>query len=224
MTLARLLALDATLARASIAILYRDAIAVQRVLTGPYGLAEALPVAVAECLAEAGMMVRELDAIAVTIGPGSFTGLRASIALAQGLGFAAQIPVHGISFTETFTIQAADLGLQANRPLWIAMTARRGRIFLERDGCAESFADDAIPSPAGPIAVAGDQAVLVAARLAAAGHDILLTSLRYPEAEAVGRAARARVQAGFAPRIATPFYVDPPEAKLPGTRLRPAPV
>jgi tRNA threonylcarbamoyladenosine biosynthesis protein TsaB len=224
MVLARILALDAVLGRASVAVLDGDAVSAQRVIPGPHGVAEALPAAVAACLAEAGIAASQLDAIAVTIGPGSFTGLRASIALAEGLGSTARVPVHGMSLTETFMAQAASQALPPGRPLWIAITARRGRIFLERDGQVESLPDDALPRPEGPVAVAGDQAIPVTARLAAAGCDVLLTSLRYPDAAAVGLAARAKIEAGAAPRRAAPRYVDPPEAKLPGGGLRPAPV
>jgi hypothetical protein len=74
------------------------------------------------------------------------------------------------------------------------------------------------------VALAGDAANEVAARLAAAGADVLLTNARQIDPVWVARAALARQAAGLAPHPAQPVYVDPPEAKLPAGGLRPPPV
>ena len=75
-----------------------------------------------------------------------------------------------------------------------------------------------------PIALAGDAAPEVAARLAAAGHDVLLTNARLLDPVWVARAALSRQQAGLPPLPAQPIYVDPPEARQPAGGLRPEPV
>ncbi|HEX7390922.1 MAG TPA: tRNA (adenosine(37)-N6)-threonylcarbamoyltransferase complex dimerization subunit type 1 TsaB, partial [Acidiphilium sp.] len=146
-------------------------------------------------------------------------GLRAAIALAQGLGLAADVPVHGISLGEAFGAAFPAL----HRPLWIAVPARRGRLFLERDGHAEAFGDADIPAPDGPVALAGGRAGEVAAVLAARGHDVMLTDARTCPGVAIALAARQRVAAGLPVRDAVPLYVDPPEAKRPQAGLRPPP-
>ena len=216
---ARLLVLDAALRRAHVGVIAGEQVLAAREGAPETGLADLLPVWAADCLAESGVAASGLDGIAVTIGPGSFTGLRASLALAQGIGLAADIPVHGVTVGEAM---AAMLPGSA-RPLWVVTTARRGRLFLERDGVAAAFDDADLPAPDGPVALAGDRAADAAARLAARGHDVLLTDLRGCAIGGIAAALRQRLAAGLEPRPAHPLYVDPPEARLPAGGLRPPP-
>ncbi len=205
-----ILAIDAAGAQAGIAILSEDGSALARFSTaGRPGLIETLPVLLAEAVAG-----QTISLAAVTIGPGSFTGLRTSIALAQGFCAAAGIPLHGVTGAEAFA-QAFPL---LSRPLWTAVRARKNRIFLVRDGVAEAFADDDLPRPRHPVALAGDAANEVAAFIAAYGGDVLLTNARKIDPVWVGRAALLRQAAGLPPHEALPVYVDAPEAKLPVAR------
>jgi tRNA threonylcarbamoyl adenosine modification protein YeaZ len=213
-----MLAIDAALPRAGIAILGADgAVLARRFTEGRPGLIETLPVLLETCIAQAGIAV---DAVAVTTGPGSFTGLRTAIALAQGFAAAAGVPVWGVPVEEAF----AQAFPAPHRPLWTAIRARRGRIFLIRDGAAAGFADPDLPRTKTPVAVAGNAANEVAATLAAAGGDVILTNARMIDPIWVARAALARRAAGLAAHPAQPVYVDPPEAKLPAGGLRPEPV
>ncbi len=213
----RILAIDAALGRAGVAVV-EDGAAVEAVFVeGRPGLIETLPVAVRDVVARAGGAV---EAVAVTVGPGSFTGLRTAISLAQGFAAAAGVPVWGVGVDEAFA--QAFPGL--HRPLWVAVRARTDRIFLMRDGVAEAFADADLPRTRTPVAVAGNAANEVAAHLAASGGDVILTNARAIDPVWVAGAALARREGGLAPREALPVYVDAPEAKLPAGGLRPAPV
>jgi tRNA threonylcarbamoyl adenosine modification protein YeaZ len=211
------LAIDAAFSRAGVAVVV-DGVAVERrFYAGRPGLIETLPPLLRDCVAAAG---GGIEAVAVTIGPGSFAGLRTAISLAQGYAAAAGVPVWGVTVAEAL----AEAFPQLHRPLWVAIRARRGRIFLVRDGVAEGFADAELPRSKIPVAVAGDAANEVAAHLAAAGGDVILTNARAIDPVWVARAALARQAAGMAPHEAQPLYVDPAEAKLPAGGLRPAPV
>ncbi|NBB52950.1 tRNA (adenosine(37)-N6)-threonylcarbamoyltransferase complex dimerization subunit type 1 TsaB [Rhizobium sp. CRIBSB] len=72
-----------------------------------------------------------LDRIGVTIGPGSFTGLRVGMAFAQGLGAALDRPVVGVS-----TLDALAAGLEGSGPVAALIDARRGQVYARfwRDG------------------------------------------------------------------------------------------
>ncbi len=182
------------------------------------GLAATLP-ALIETLLHA--VDGRLELVAVSVGPGSFTGLRAGISVATGIGLALSVPVVGVTVTEAF--EAAALKLDG-RKLWVAIAARRGRVFLDMGDGAAAFATDALPMAAGRIAIAGDAANDVAAALAARGADVMLTDARLPQAKHVAMAGQERAAGRMSPLAALPIYVDAPEAKLPAAGLRAAPV
>ncbi len=214
-----LLAIDAAGPRAGIAILGADGVVLNRqVADAKAGLTETLPALLQSSLAAADDV--QIAAVAVTIGPGSFTGLRNAISIAQGYAAAAGAELLGITVAEAFAAAFPTL----HRPLWVAVRARKGRIFILRDGNAEAFSDAEIPRPGFAIALAGDAANEVAARLAANSHDVMLTNARLIDPVWVARAALARREAKLPAHAAQPIYVDPPEARQPAGGLRPHPV
>ncbi len=220
----RILALDGALARCAAAIVIDGQIAAVRQVLVDRGHAGLLPSLVEAVLVQSGLGVRELDAIAVTVGPGSFTGLRAALALAHGLGTGAGLPVVGVGIAEAMAEALPALG---GRQLWVAIDSRRGRIFLHRmghhGGAPEPTALDALPIPDTRVAIAGDAAIEVAARLAAMDCNVMLTDVRLPPIRQVALVAARRLAGDLPPLPAQPLYVDPPEAKLPAGGLRPAP-
>lgn len=217
----RVLAFDAALARCSAAVVVDGATIAERHLDTAQGHAAVLPVLVRDVLAAASVRVHELDLIAVTLGPGSFTGVRAGLALARGLAVASGIRLTGVSVGEVLQAALPRLGI---RELWVAIDRRRGGVFLERKGVIVATPLSALPLAGAPIALAGDAAVAVAARLAARDVDVMLTDARLPQAHHLALAAQHQLAGAFTARPLRPIYVDPPEARLPTSGLRPAPV
>lgn len=220
-TMRRVLALDSALAICAVAVVQDDQVLAEQQAAQQRGEAARLPVMAESVLRAAGLAATDLDLIAVTVGPGSFTGIRAGLALAHGLALAAGRKLVGVSVGEALAEALAGLD---GRGVWAAIDSRRGRVFLERDGRVAAVSLDALPEPAGPVALAGDAAAEVAARLAARGHDVMLTDARRPHPLHVALAARRRVAGQLPPRPPQPLYVDPPEARLPAGGLRPPPV
>ena len=161
-----------------------------------------------------------LDCIAVTIGPGSFTGIRAGLALAHGLGAGLGVDVIGVTVGEAIADSFPHLG---ERILWVVTASRRGHIFLERTDGVLSLAVDALPAPPAKVAIAGGAALQVAARLAAIGANVMLTDARFPQARHIAAVAARRMAGTLTPREARPLYVDPAQAGLPAGGLRPPP-
>jgi len=218
----RILALDAALARCAAAVVVDGEVKAARHVAGDRGHAAALPEMAKTVLAEAGVAAASLDAVAVTVGPGSFTGLRAAISLAHGLAAAAGCPAVGVTVAEAMAAALLSLG---GRELWVAIDSRRGRVFLHRGaGLPEPTDLTDLPNPTARVAIAGDAAPAVAARLAAREADVMLTDVRFPPIRQVALVAVARLRGDLSPLPAQPLYVDPPEAKLPAGGLRPPPV
>jgi tRNA threonylcarbamoyl adenosine modification protein YeaZ len=220
----RILVLDSALARCTAALVVDDAVVTSRSEAHRQGQEAVLPVMAREILANASVMPGQvsprIDLVAATIGPGSFTGIRACLALAHGIGLALGVPVIGVTVGEAIADAFPHLG---DRVLWTVTDSRRGHIFLERDGDTVSLAQDALPSPPAKVAIAGGAALQVAARLAATGANVMLTDARFALPRHIALVASRRHAGALRPRTPLPLYVDPPEAKLPPGGLRPPP-
>lgn len=122
-----ILALDTALPATQVALFDASAnhILASRSLPMATGHAEALLPTVEICLAEARRTYRDLARIAVTTGPGSFTGVRIALSAGRALGLALEIPVIGISTLEIFANPHLGQGL----PVLAALDARREEIY-----------------------------------------------------------------------------------------------
>ena len=93
------------------------------------GHAEALMPLIGRVIGQAGIAFAALDRIAVTTGPGSFTGLRVGLSAARGIGLAADKPVVGLS---TLTAYAAPVvGQNAAQPVVSAIDARHDQVYFQ---------------------------------------------------------------------------------------------
>ena len=216
----RILALDSAVSQCAAGAVECDQVVAEQRQSGERNQAALLAVMAAEVLKRAGWTAASLSLVAVTVGPGSFTGIRAGLSLAHGIGLAAGIPVVGATVGEALADALSGFG---TRPVWSAIDTRRGRVFLERNGEVEAVALDALPLPEEPVALAGDAAQEVADRLTALGADVLVTDARLPMPRHVAAVARRRFAGALPPLPAQPLYVDPPEVRLPAAGLRPLP-
>jgi tRNA threonylcarbamoyladenosine biosynthesis protein TsaB len=218
----RILTLDSALRGCSAAIVRDDEVLAQLEQPIERGQATMLPMMVEAVFDEVAGLPAELDLIAATVGPGSFTGIRAALALAHGIGLATGAPVVAVSVGEALAEALPHLG---RRQLWSVIDNLRGQIFLERGGSVLGVAPDHLPMPDGPVAVAGTAAIQVAARLAARDVDVMLTDAKLPQPRHIAMAAGRRHAGRLPPRTSQPLYVDPPAARPPagGLRLPPLP-
>jgi tRNA threonylcarbamoyladenosine biosynthesis protein TsaB len=102
-----------------------------------------------QLIAEAGIKKSQLDAIAVGIGPGAFTGVRLAVALAQGIALALDKPVLPVSTLAALAMQAVEL--KSDRIL-AAIDARMGEIYcgefqLNADGLVDVVGEEIVIAP-----------------------------------------------------------------------------
>lgn len=196
----RLLVLDAALSRCLAALVEEEHVLMERVHDGAHGQAAALPP-----LVEA-VLLGEVEAVAVGVGPGSFTGLRTAIALAQGIGLARGIPVVPVTTGEAL-VAMGDPAF----PAWAVTENRRGDLFLERPDTAPCVvAEDALPRPEGMTWIMGDGAPRAVARMRARGWPAGLGDARRIEAAALARVALRRLRGEMPALAPEPLYVEPP--------------
>jgi tRNA threonylcarbamoyladenosine biosynthesis protein TsaB len=205
------LGLDTCLSSCSVAVLDGGRVLASAREVMARGHQERLAPMAQQVMAEAGLAFDRLDRIAVTVGPGSFTGLRVGIAFAKGLALALARPTVGIGTLEALAAEADGL-------VFPAIDARRGQLYLQafEDGRALMAPDATAAEVAAariaelsqgrPFTLVGSGAALLADFAPAAA----VVAAEGADARAVARLAAARE-----PGPLKPLYLRAPDAKLP---------
>ncbi len=130
-----ILAFDTAMAACSAAVVRFDArrfhVLAQRHEARTRGHAEVLAPMIAEVVAEAGIGFPDLDRIAVTTGPGTFTGVRIGVATARGMAVASGVPVVGVTTLEAVAAGAAKVTAEPGRAIASVFDARREEVYVQ---------------------------------------------------------------------------------------------
>lgn len=176
--------------------------------SGPQSSAHVLP-AVAALLDQAGLELDDCTALAFGRGPGSFTGVRTAVGVAQGLAFGAALPVISVS-----SLLACAQALDTRRPLaageqvLVAVDARMDEVYWavyargaapgewQQTHAPEVGPPESVPRPVGAFHVAGNAPTLFGARLHAAQGAVSCDVEAMPHAAEVARLAWRAWQCG----------------------------
>src|SRR5687768_454757 len=123
----RVLAIETSSPRGSVALLDDDRLVVELEHDQPNAHAERILPLVERALEAAGFDRTSLDRVAVGIGPGSFTGLRVGIALAEGLALGLDIPIIGVASLRAMAAAVPAAEARIRIPV---LDARRDEVFV----------------------------------------------------------------------------------------------
>ena len=203
------------------------------------GHAEALMPMMERVMTGAGLAFSGVDRIAVTDGPGTFTGVRIGVSTARGLALALGKPIVAVSSLMVMALRADHLlgTRRAGRTLAVCVDARKGQIYAQLFG---ENGGDALTQPLlvtpvellahpqldkdvgrGFVAVGSGAPAVMAAAVAAdetSGAPTLARAIPRPDAQLPGLEPHARLLALLAPALPiraklSPLYLRPPDAK-----------
>ena len=219
----RTLGLETSSRRGSVALLENGQLIRCLEHEQPNAHAEQLLPLLERALSEAGWGKSSLDRLGVGVGPGSFTGLRVGIALAEGLSVGLDRPLIGVG--SLMAMAAGALAERPHGPCCALLDARREELFaaVYLDGARELHAPTALPiehladfvRDCGAVTVVGE----VARGLSCSAHYLAGPMLDLPHARWVAALAADLDEAAFPPE---PQYVRGIGATLP--KLPPSPL
>jgi tRNA threonylcarbamoyladenosine biosynthesis protein TsaB len=186
------------------------------------GQSERLLPLVEAVMAEAGVGYAALGAIAVTLGPGGFTGVRIGLAAAEGLALAWDLPILGL---DSFAVVAAAVppAEREGRDLLVLIEAKRAEVYAQLRPAGEAPGVPALLLPAAlaaglprrPLLLAGDAVAQARPALAAAGLELRDSSAAGEADAAVLARLAAALPLPADRRPPRPLYLRAPDTTLP---------
>jgi len=146
----KLLAVDTSITSCSVALLHGDHLLAEAVYAAGGTHSSRLMRMIQRILGDCGCKPGQIGGLAVTRGPGTFTGLRIGLSTVKGLAAATQVPVVGVGSLEALAVPF----LFVTTPVVVVIDARRGEVYHAHYRC-----DSGLPRPLGPVQVGSPEAL-----------------------------------------------------------------
>jgi len=215
----RVLAIDTALEACSAALLDTEhgATLARQSRAMTRGHAEALMPLISDVMVQCEMDFASVDRVAVTTGPGSFTGLRVGLSAARGIGLAAGKPVVGL--TTLAALAAPYIAADDTISVAVAIDARHNHVYLQIFGPAGRTliaprivpVAEAVRSAAtAPVRLVGSGAPMLAAAWPKNSKPLAVDERRAPDIDWVARLGAVANESQSAPK---PLYLRAPDAQ-----------
>jgi tRNA threonylcarbamoyladenosine biosynthesis protein TsaB len=222
----KILAVDTALGACSTAVLHDETILAHACEAMERGHAERLAPMVRDVMEAAQLDFAALERLAVTIGPGTFTGQRVGYAFMRGLRLALKRPLIGVTTLEAMAQPAMQE--TGARCAAVLHDAKRGEVYVAAHEIGRTVVPvqiagfeeavqmirDAARAANTALALAGTAAGAAASALREYGIEVLETQIVAPDALWVARMALSMREPETVPR---PLYLRPPDARLPAS-------
>ncbi len=216
----KILAFDTSNAKCSVVIADDDRIIATASSLAPNQQAELLLLLIEQALEKAGLEYKDLDFLAVTTGPGSFTGVRIGLAAAEGIIFGSNIEPIVINSLEAINFRALEHARNFDRSI-VLMNAYRGQLYVQSfdsAGVALSNPDvidnqevmDYLHSLPGKMVLTGSGLEFIDQSFDA----IMLPRFPLPNARNLARLAYSKIRQNNYSTDLSPVYIRLPDAKV----------
>jgi tRNA threonylcarbamoyladenosine biosynthesis protein TsaB len=226
----RILGFDTATSACSAALWRSGVIVARRLELMQRGQSERLMPMIKEVLNEAGVGFADLDLLAVTRGPGAFTGLRIGLAAARGLALATGLKCFGVTTLEALAAAVPESDV-AGGTLLVTIDAKRADVYAQafRAGSQPlcppvALLPGQLPSlldgVASPVVVAGDAIGRALGPLREAGIDAVeCATAQIPDAAVVCKLAALRWDTVATAEPPQPLYLLPPSTTMPKSAI-----
>lgn len=229
----KILAFDTALDACSAAVCENGRVIAQQYQVLSKGHAEALVPMIQSVLAKAAMQFGDVDLLAVTVGPGTFTGIRVGLSAARGIALTTGLRIAGVTTLAAIAEGARSSGaVVEGRAIVVFHDAHRGELFCQvfpSDANISSPAPELIAVadavsviPIGPAVITGSGAPQVREQILNQRSDVQFPEVpQDPGAVHVARVGARLMKLGdIGPLPPKPLYLRAPDARLPGTQVR----
>ena len=217
-----ILAIDTTLGACSAAIIKDGELLGHMLEARARGHVERLLPMVAELCEETGTALPELSHIAVTVGPGTFAGVRIGLSAAKGMGLALDVPLIPVTTLQAIAYEYGFDHKDFSGKIAVAIDARRGEIYLQvfeiNLGACEGYSDAAaVPVDTAKNNIHSTVSVVIGSAAPMLKDENLHYTEGYihPKAEMIAGLAAASLSLAMDSDQISPLYLRAPDAILP---------
>jgi len=217
-----ILAIDTTLGACSAAIIKDGSLLENKQEVRARGHVERLLPMIDEVCVASDVEISEIDLLGVTIGPGTFAGVRIGLSAAKGLGLALDIAIIPITTLEALAFQFARNNEDFSGNIAVAIDARRGEVYLQSFELSKGNIKPISDAEAVPIALVKENLADDIKTLIGSAGDILEdinlsceAGYDYPDASYIAQMAVDLMGRAKRSDDISPLYLRAPDAKLP---------